>query len=124
MILVVDDDRTLTQLISELLSGKGYEVRVLHDGAEAYAHLRDPKCKGMILDLHMPGINGPELLMLMAGENLPLPVIVMTADPDFSEEEMKAFPNVRQLLHKPLYAEDILSAVNAHCEKPAAAVQA
>ena len=121
MILVVDDDATLRQLLCELLEGEGYRARCAQDGAEAYALLRDPQCRGMLLDLHMPGINGPELLMLMAAEGIRLPVFVMTASPDFDESEMRQFPNVRKLFHKPFYPEDILAAVRRHMERPAAA---
>lgn len=118
MILVVDDDRTLTSLLAELLIGEGYEVRVAHEGASAYRHLRDPKCKGVLLDFHMPGMNGAELLMVMESEGIRRPVIVMTADPDFDEEEMKQFANVRRLFHKPLYPEEILDAVRRYFERP------
>lgn len=111
MILVVDDDKVLTQLLRGLLEGEGYEVRVCNSGEEAYDNLRDPKCKCMLLDMRMPGINGAELLMLMAAENVRIPVIVMAAFPDFDEAEMKEFPNVRRLFHKPFYPEEILAAV-------------
>lgn len=114
MLLVVDDDKVLTQLLKTLLEGEGYEVRVAHDGESAYQHLRDPKCKGMLLDIRMPGINGAELLMLMAADDIKVPVIVMAGFPDFDEEEMKQFPNVKRLFHKPLYPEEVLSAVKEY----------
>ena len=111
MILVVDDDKVLTQLLRTLLEDAGYEVVTAYDGETAYSHLKDPKCKAMLLDIRMPGINGAELLMLMAAEGVKVPVIVMAGFPDFDEEEMKQFPNVKKLYHKPLYPEDILNAV-------------
>jgi DNA-binding response OmpR family regulator len=114
MILVVDDDKVLTQLLRTLLEGQGYEVCVAHDGENAYEHLKNPKCKGMLLDIRMPGINGAELLMLMAAEGIQVPVIVMAGFPDFDEEEMKQFPNVKRLFHKPLYPEEVLAAVKEH----------
>jgi DNA-binding NtrC family response regulator len=117
MILVVDDDKVLTQLLRSLLEDAGYEVRVAHDGESAYKQLRDPKCKGMLLDIRMPGLNGAELLMLMAAEGIRTPVIVMAGFPDFDEEEMKQFPNVRKFFHKPLYPEDVLTAVREHARK-------
>lgn len=117
MILVVDDDKVLTQLLRTLLEDAGYEVRTAYNGEEAYHHLRDPKCKGMLLDLRMPGVNGAELLMLMAAEGINVPVIVMAGFPDFDEEEMKQFPNVKKLFHKPLYPEDVLAAVREYCGK-------
>lgn len=117
MILVVDDDKILTQLLKTLLEDAGYEVRTAYSGEEAYQHLRDPKCKGMLLDIRMPGVNGAELLMLMAAEGINVPVIVMAGFPDFDEEELKQFPNVKKLFHKPLYPEDVLAAIREYCRK-------
>jgi len=119
MVLVVDDDAELVELLRELLAGQGYEVVTAGNGAEAYRHLRDPRCRAMLLDLHMPGINGPELLMLMSAEDLRVPVLLMTANPDFDEREMKQFPNVKRLFHKPFYPEDILAAVRQFDPRPA-----
>lgn len=118
MILVVDDDRTLTELLKELLEAEGYTVSIAHDGAGAYVPVRDPRCKGVLLDMHMPGFNGPELLMIMENEGIRKPVLVMTSDPDFDENEMRQFSNVRKLFHKPFYPEDILAAVRQYCERP------
>lgn len=117
MILVVDDDKVLTQLLKTLLEEAGYEVRVAYDGETAYQHLRDPKCRGMLLDIRMPGISGAELLMLMAAEGIKTPVIVMAGFPDFDEEEMKQFPNVKKLFHKPFYPEDMVRAVREFARK-------
>jgi DNA-binding response OmpR family regulator len=114
MIVVADDDKILTQLLTRLLEDEGYEVKVAHDGESAYQYLRDTKCKAMLLDIRMPGINGAELLMLMAAEKIKVPVIVMAGFPDFDEEEMKQFPNVKRLFHKPLYPEEVLAAVKEY----------
>ncbi len=119
MIVVADDDAVLVDLIREYLVAEGYEVRTARNGAEAYRLVRDPGCKGCLLDFHMPGINGPELLLLMAADGVHVPVLLMTADPDFDEEEMKQFPNVRKLLRKPLVPETLLAAVRHYLEKPA-----
>lgn len=119
MILVVDDDKVLTQLIRQLLEDEGYKVNIAYNGEEAYRHIKDPECRGMLLDIRMPGINGAELLMLMAAEGIKVPVIVMAGFPDFDEEEMKQFPNVRKLFHKPLYPEEVLQAVKTFAGPPA-----
>jgi two-component system, OmpR family, alkaline phosphatase synthesis response regulator PhoP len=117
MILVVDDDKILTQLLRTLLEEAGYEVNVANDGEAAYKNLKDPKCKAMLLDIRMPGINGAELLMLMTAEGVKVPVIVMAGFPDFDESEMKQFPNVKKFFHKPLYPEDVLAAVKEVARK-------
>lgn len=117
MILVVDDDKILTQLLKTLLEEAGYEVNVANDGEAAYKFIKDPKCKAMLLDIRMPGINGAELLMLMTAEGIKVPVIVMAGFPDFDESEMKQFPNVKKFFHKPLYPEDVLAAVKEVARK-------
>ncbi len=118
MILIVDDDHTIVQLLRELLEKEGFEVRTAYNGEMAYKHLRDPKCRGILLDMFMPGINGAELLMLMSAEKIKIPVIIIAGSPDFDEEEMKQFGNVKQLLHKPFYPEDVISAVRKHLGTP------
>jgi DNA-binding NtrC family response regulator len=118
MILVVDDDITMMELLRDLLTEDGYEVRTAPNAEAAYGHLRDKKCKGILLDMFMPGINGPELLMVMGADNIHIPVILMVDSPDFDEDEVKQFPNVKRLLHKPFYPEDVLTSVRQFCERP------
>lgn len=119
MILVVDDDKVLTQLLRRLLEGAGYQVEVANSGEEAYTLMQKENCKCMLLDIRMPGINGAELLMLMTADKIKIPVIVMAGFPDYDEEEMKQFPNVKRLFHKPLYPEEMLDAVREIAPKSA-----
>ena len=111
MILVVDDDQVLTQLLRQLLEEEGYKVKTANNGEDAYSILKEPMCKAMLLDIRMPGINGAELLMLMAADKIKVPVIVMAGFPDFDEQEMKQFPNVKKLFHKPLHPGEVLEAL-------------
>ena len=117
MILVVDDDKELVQFCQEILEGEGYEVRTAYTADDAYLQLRDPKCKGMLLDLQMPIINSPALLMVMSADHARTPVITLTDNPDYSESELKQFPNVKRLLHKRFYAEDLVEAVRKFMPK-------
>ena len=118
MILVVDDDKVLTQLLRRLLENEGYQVEVANSGEEAYGIVQKESCKCMLLDIRMPGINGAELLMLMTADKIKVPVIVMAGFPDYDEAEMKQFPMVKKLFHKPLYPEEMLKAVKEYAAKP------
>jgi len=111
MIVVADDDRAVTQLVSQVLHQAGYLVMPAYTGEEAYRYIKRPDCVGLILDLRMPEISGAELLMLMASEGINLPVIVIAGFPDFDEDELRQFPNVRRFFHRPFLPEDILAAV-------------
>ncbi len=111
MILVADDDKVMNQLLRALLEDAGYTVETAYDGQQAYKLMKKPACEGAILDIRMPGVNGAELLMLMTTEGIEVPVIVVAGFPDFDEEEMKQFPNVKRFFLKPLYPEEVLAAV-------------
>ena len=121
MILVVDDDKSLARLLKITLENNDYVVQVAHEGESAYRHLRDENLRLILLDISMPGINGAELLMLMASEGIEIPVIIMAGFPDFSEDEMKDFGNVKKLFHKPFYTDDILKAVQKYALPDASA---
>jgi len=114
MILVVDDDRRITSLLAQTLEGEGYSVETAADGVEAFELVKSPDCKCMLLDIHMPKINGAELLLLMQAEGIEVPTIVMAGFAGYEEEEMKQFGNVVTLLQKPFDTADMLELIKRH----------
>ena len=114
MILVVDDDQDIVNMLAQTLKREGYRVETATDGVQAYEHLKDPDCKGMILDVNMPRINGVELLMLMQAESIAVPTIVMAGFEDYDDAEMKNFSNVMQFFHKPFELEEMIAAVRCY----------
>jgi len=117
MILLVDDDHAITQVLKELLLKDGYDVRIAGNGEDAYTILKEKNCRGMLLDMLMPGINGAGLLMLMAADGIQIPVVIMTGAPDFSADELSDFANVKGVLKKPFYPEDALVLVRKFITK-------
>jgi len=117
MILLVDDDHAITQVLKELLLRDGYDVRIAGNGEDAYTILKEKSCRGMLLDMLMPGINGAGLLMLMAADGIHIPVVIMTGAPDFSPDELSDFANVMGVLKKPFYPEDALVLVRKFIPK-------
>lgn len=119
MILVVDDDALLAGALAVAFEKEGYQVRIANDGGEAYQYVKDPDCKLLLLDMHMPRVNGAELLILMANDGVRVPTIVMSSFRDFSASELKEFPNVVTFLQKPFEMDELLSAVRKHLSKTA-----
>jgi DNA-binding response OmpR family regulator len=78
-ILVVDDDRMICQLNSDVLSSHGYIVDVAEDGADAWDALQFNTYDLMITDNSMPNMSGVELLKKIFAVRLPLAVIMATA---------------------------------------------
>jgi DNA-binding response OmpR family regulator len=79
-ILVVDDERTITDFVSDALSEEGYTVTVCHDGASALLKIQTAPPDIVLLDIGLPVMTGDAVLReLRAGRFADLPVVVATA---------------------------------------------
>jgi len=119
MILVVDDDPRLAGALAVAFEKEGYRVQLANDGGEAYRYVKDPECKLLLLDMHMPRFNGAELLILMADEDIKVPTIAMSSFRDFTSEELKGFSGVVALLRKPFEIPDLVKLARKHAPKKA-----
>lgn len=79
-VLIVDDDKSVRDLLGTLLSGEGYEVLTASDGFEALAAMRGGIPDLMITDLKMPNMSGFELLGVVRKRFPSIAVIVMSAE--------------------------------------------
>jgi DNA-binding NtrC family response regulator len=118
MILVVDDNKDLARMLQLALEQEGYRVETAADGALAYSHVKAPDCKAMLLDVHMPHINGVELLLLMQAEGIHVPTILMAGFDDFDEKEMKQFANVVKFMKKPFAVDEMVHAIRRYARPP------
>ncbi|MEC9267355.1 MAG: ATP-binding protein [Pseudomonadota bacterium] len=81
-ILAADDNPVNRMLIVSMLSAKGFAVTIAEDGAEALARFREDHFDVVLLDIHMPVMDGMETLKAIraSDEGRNLPVIALTAD--------------------------------------------
>jgi CheY-like chemotaxis protein len=91
-ILVVDDDQTMTALISGILTADGYEVETAADGMEAFREIVSRKPHLIITDKEMPKLDGYALLHSLKSvpELKLLPVMLLTSSTN-PEEEAQAY---------------------------------
>jgi len=66
-VLVVDDEEALRDLLRSALSSLGCTVETAPDGAAAAALFRTTPFDLVLLDLHMPGLSGPETARILRG---------------------------------------------------------
>jgi len=76
-ILLVDDDVSLCELLSEYLEGDGFEVVAVHDGTSALLRIEE-SWDAIILDVMLPGMNGFDLLKAIRPKSMS-PVLMLTA---------------------------------------------
>jgi len=77
-ILVVEDDKTVAEVVSRYLAREGYEVEHVADGAVALARLQQGMPDLLVLDLMLPGLDGREVCRRVRAIS-DVPIIMLTA---------------------------------------------
>jgi PAS domain S-box-containing protein len=110
-ILVVDDEKAVRDLHSEVLTGAGYEVVAVADGALAWDAIQTQHFDLMITDNSMPKISGVEVINKLIAVNITLPVIMVTGALPQHEFKRYSWLNSIAVLEKPVSNRAILSKV-------------
>lgn len=79
-ILIVDDSKTQLAQIKYMLESEGHETSAAADGLQAMEQIRNSQFCVVLTDLHMPEMDGLELVKQLQQERPGLPVVLMTAD--------------------------------------------
>ena len=78
-VLVVDDEATLSELLSMALRYEGWEVRTAASGSSAVRSAREFRPDAVVLDVMLPDFDGLEVLRRMRAEAPDVPVLFLTA---------------------------------------------
>ena len=79
-VLVVDDEPTITDIVSRYLERAGYRARAAYDGLEAVAAVAARRPDLVVLDIMLPGIDGLEVMRRIRQDaDGPVGVILLTA---------------------------------------------
>ncbi|HTM44527.1 MAG TPA: response regulator, partial [Polyangiaceae bacterium] len=79
LILVIEDDPSISLGLRMNLEAEGYRIEVAEDGEEGLARVHSLDVDLVILDLMLPKLNGFELLRRIRDERNEVPVIVLSA---------------------------------------------
>src|SRR5580698_6621176 len=80
-ILVVEDDRDISELITYNLEREGYEIACLYDGSQVIDFVHKRKTALIILDLMLPEVDGIEICRALKSDAATkhVPIIMLTA---------------------------------------------
>jgi signal transduction histidine kinase len=114
-ILVVDDHRVTLELIRTVLESGGFTVETAESGPEALA--RFPLCNPdlVILDVFMPGMDGPEVCQRLRATELgqEVPVLFLTSDDRRETQQAAIAAGGDDLIHKPSFLNELLIRVRS-----------
>jgi lipopolysaccharide/colanic/teichoic acid biosynthesis glycosyltransferase/ActR/RegA family two-component response regulator len=118
-ILIIDDDKTLTQMVKIILSTQKYETVAVHDVESALDLLLDWRPDLILLDIMMPKRDGFEALgFIRQNENTSTtPIIMLTAKPDIEAKTIAFQTGADDYIVKPFNKEELLLRVGAHLRR-------
>ena len=110
-VLVVDDERNITELVAMALRYEGYDVHTAASGREALDEVRSFQPVLMILDVMLPDIDGLEVLRRTQNSGRKVPTIFLTAR-DATEDKVKGLTvGGDDYVTKPFSLEELMARV-------------
>lgn len=87
-VLVVEDERSLTEVLSYNLEREGYEVIIAHDGREGLRKAQTLLPDLVVLDLMLPGLGGLEICreLRAGGHTAKIPILMLTAKAEETDQ--------------------------------------
>jgi two-component system, NtrC family, response regulator HydG len=110
-ILVVDDNRSLIEALSDILEVKGYDVRAAFDGVQAIDLIRYSHFDCVLMDVRMPRMGGVDAFRQIRHLAPSTPIILMTGYSIDGLVQDAVADGVLALMQKPLEPEKLLSLI-------------
>lgn len=110
-ILVVDDEKSIVDVLTYALKKEGYIIEKAYNGQEALEKLKSFKPQIMILDLMLPKINGYDVCKKLEDENIG--IIMLTAKNDIVDKIIGLELGADDYLTKPFDIREVLARVKS-----------
>lgn len=120
-VFIVDDDPTVRDVLAEVFAQAGYRATTFADGASFAAAAREciPAC--VILDIHMPGRSGLDILNDLDAPNYPAPIFIASGRGDIPSAveaiQNGAFDFIEKRLDAATLVERVGKAIEARAQR-------
>jgi FixJ family two-component response regulator len=108
-IFVVDDDPAVRDTLSMVLSAGGYEVICFADGAALLSVARNRTPSAILLDVHIPGKSGLDILRELHGEDYPAPIFMISGQGDITMAVSAIKNGALDFIEKPFRGSEIVA---------------
>jgi FixJ family two-component response regulator len=108
-IFVVDDDPAVRDTLAMVLSGAGYEVICFADGAALLAVARNRTPAAILLDVHIPGKSGLDILKELHGEDYPAPIFMISGQGDIAMAVSAIKNGALDFIEKPFRGSELVT---------------
>jgi FixJ family two-component response regulator len=117
-IFIVDDDSSIREILSAMLSRAGYDVACFAEGDALLTatRARTPAC--IILDVHIPGKSGLDILKELSAQDYPAPIFIMSGKGDIAMAVEAIKSGALDFIEKPFRGSEVVTrvreAISAH----------
>lgn len=113
IIAVLDDEPKMRKALWRLLTGHGLEVEDYECGDDFLRDQSSHPVDCLVLDLHMPGVNGFDVLSAFRAQEIATPVVVITGHDEPGTKERVLELGASAYLVKPVDESALLSAIRS-----------
>ena len=111
-ILVVEDDRNISELIRMYLEKEGFEVRLAYDGGKAVEEFERQQPDMVLLDIMLPVLDGWQVCARIR-QKAKTPIIMLTAKSDVTDRITGLEMGADDYLVKPFEMKELMARINA-----------
>ena len=117
-VLIIDDDSMSVMLLESLLSELGYDIHAFTSGEQALSKVKELEPDLIILDIHMPGMDGFEVCQKLKDDEdtMDIPVIFASSATTEAEKVRGFLLGAVDYVTKPIGAEELKHRVTLHLE--------
>ncbi len=120
-VLCIDDNSYILELYEHILHSKGYKVMTAANGAKGLTLAREHSVDLVVLDFHMPGLDGVQVARVLATEHPHVPVLVCSSFPDDLPQSIYSLADA--VLDKADNAETLLSVIQQLVQRAGSRLQ-
>ena len=113
-VLIVEDNKINQMITKKMLEKKGMECTVLENGEDAIENLKKNQYDLVLMDVHLPGINGTEATAIIRKFDSKTPIIALTAISLNENREMLLSFGMNDVITKPFIPEDFYNVISNH----------
>lgn len=115
-VLVVDDDKEITEAIEIYLTNEGYNVFKANDGIEALEVIDNNEVHLVLLDIMMPKMDGTRVTVKIR-EELEIPIIMLSAKSEDTDKVMGLNLGADDYITKPFNPLELIARVNSQIRR-------
>jgi DNA-binding response OmpR family regulator len=112
-VLVVEDERKLSQILASALHAEHYDVVIASTGEDGFSRANAEVFDLVVLDLMLPGRGGLEILQMLRQRHIETPVLILTARDGVDDRVLGLDRGADDYLVKPFALPELLARVRA-----------